>query len=207
MANTYTTKLGLAKPAHGDINWHIPVNGNWDELDSMLGPLYEDITSGASALTLNKSIDANSKSIENVNILEAVKLKTTTYKWINDPLLTCLRYSDSTTVNNNYLGGWITVKTAPAVRAGISGTITVYYDVTSQIDGSASARVIKNGNAVDDGVNANKGNATNTVNVSIEPDDVIALQLITTSGMMAYSSIFSFYAIAIPALDESETWT
>ena len=36
MANTYTPKLNLAKPAHGDVNWHIPVNGNWDKIDTEL---------------------------------------------------------------------------------------------------------------------------------------------------------------------------
>jgi hypothetical protein len=36
MAITYTPKLGLAKPAHGDVDWHIPVNGNWDKIDTEL---------------------------------------------------------------------------------------------------------------------------------------------------------------------------
>ena len=206
MANTYTTKLNLAKPASGDVDWHIPINGNWDDIDSMLGPLYEDFTDGASAITLNKSIDANSKSIENVNILDAVKLKTATYKWISDPVLTCLRYSDSTNTSST-AGGWTTVKTAPAVRAGVSGTITVYYDVTTQIDGTASARIIKNGSAVDSGITATHGNNSNTVNVSIEPGDIIALQILIGSGSIAYTTIFSFYAITIPALDETETWS
>ena len=36
MTSTYTPKLNLAKPAHGDVNWHIPVNGNWDKIDTEL---------------------------------------------------------------------------------------------------------------------------------------------------------------------------
>jgi hypothetical protein len=36
MASTYTPKLNLAKPAHGDVNWHIPINGNWDKIDTEL---------------------------------------------------------------------------------------------------------------------------------------------------------------------------
>ena len=39
MAITYTTKLNLAKPAHGDVNWHMPNNENWDIIDSELGTL------------------------------------------------------------------------------------------------------------------------------------------------------------------------
>ncbi|MDD4469330.1 MAG: hypothetical protein PHR29_05260 [Acholeplasmataceae bacterium] len=76
MASTYTTKLGLAKPANGDVDWHIPINGNWDDIDSMLGPLYEDITSGASALTLNKDVDATNHDLLNVNNFSASTFKT-----------------------------------------------------------------------------------------------------------------------------------
>jgi len=32
MASTYTPKLNLAKPAHGDVDWHIPINENWINL-------------------------------------------------------------------------------------------------------------------------------------------------------------------------------
>ena len=73
MANTYTTKLGLAKPANGDVDWHIPINQNWDDIDSKLGPLYEDITSGATELTLSKKLNANEISVDNYTSLK-VKL-------------------------------------------------------------------------------------------------------------------------------------
>jgi len=36
MASTYTTNYNLAKPAHGDINWHIPINGNFDTIDTTM---------------------------------------------------------------------------------------------------------------------------------------------------------------------------
>ena len=36
MANTYTTNYNLAKPAHGDVDWHIPVNENWDKIDTTM---------------------------------------------------------------------------------------------------------------------------------------------------------------------------
>jgi microcystin-dependent protein len=36
MASTYTTNYNLAKPAHGDVDWHIPINGNWDKIDSSM---------------------------------------------------------------------------------------------------------------------------------------------------------------------------
>jgi phage-related tail fiber protein len=45
MANTYTPNLKLAKPAHGDIDWHIPVNGNWDILDTKIKAITDSIVS------------------------------------------------------------------------------------------------------------------------------------------------------------------
>ena len=36
MANTYTTNYNLAKPAHGDVDWHIPINGNFDTIDTTM---------------------------------------------------------------------------------------------------------------------------------------------------------------------------
>ena len=36
MANTYTTNYNLAKPAHGDVDWHIPINENWDKIDTTM---------------------------------------------------------------------------------------------------------------------------------------------------------------------------
>ena len=36
MANTYTTNYNLAKPANGDVDWHIPINGNFDIIDTTM---------------------------------------------------------------------------------------------------------------------------------------------------------------------------
>ena len=36
MANTYTPKYNLAKPAKGDIDWDDELNGNFDTIDSVL---------------------------------------------------------------------------------------------------------------------------------------------------------------------------
>ena len=43
MANTYTPKLNLAKPAHGDVDWHIPINENWDKIDTKLDKIETDL--------------------------------------------------------------------------------------------------------------------------------------------------------------------
>ena len=36
MANAYTTNYNLAKPANGDVDWHIPINGNFDTIDTTM---------------------------------------------------------------------------------------------------------------------------------------------------------------------------
>jgi len=43
MANTYTPKFNLAKPANGDVDWHIPINGNWDKIDTELDKIETDL--------------------------------------------------------------------------------------------------------------------------------------------------------------------
>ena len=46
MASTYTPKLNLAKPAHGDVNWHIPINGNFDTIDTAMKTISDKIPPG-----------------------------------------------------------------------------------------------------------------------------------------------------------------
>lgn len=64
MANTYTTKLGLAKPANGDVDWHIPINDNWDKIDTEL-----DKALKISGTTIDADKNWNGKSITNVETL------------------------------------------------------------------------------------------------------------------------------------------
>ena len=208
MANTYTTKLNLAKPANGDVDWHTPINGNWDDIDSMLGPLYEDITSGASALTLNKSIDANSKNIDNVNILTASKIKTTSFIWIADPGLTTSRYTDNTTVGN-YTSSWVTVKTVPTVKTGVTGTATINYNLYPGTNNhTVSIRLLKNDIEVSgSSTSVTSGNALVTVTVSITEGDVFKLQILSSDGTSGLNIIFGIYALIMPIIDETETWT
>ena len=66
MASTYTPKLNLAKPANGDVNWHIPVNGNWDKIDTEL-----DKALKISGTTIDADKNWNGKSIENISSLSS----------------------------------------------------------------------------------------------------------------------------------------
>ena len=61
MANTYTPKLNLAKPAHGDVNWHIPINENWDKIDTEL-----DKALKISGTTIDADKDWGGRTISNV---------------------------------------------------------------------------------------------------------------------------------------------
>jgi len=84
MVNTYTEKLGLAKPANGDVDWHIPINENWDDIDSKLGPLYEDITDSATEIKVTKNINMNQKNIVDI---ETLVFRRTTHVLGGDGLL------------------------------------------------------------------------------------------------------------------------
>ena len=46
MANAYTTNYNLAKPANGDINWHTPINGNFDTIDTTMKTISDKIPPG-----------------------------------------------------------------------------------------------------------------------------------------------------------------
>jgi hypothetical protein len=75
MVNTYTPKLNLAKPAHGDVNWHTPINENFDILD----------TEVAAAKTITGTIiDAdknwNGKNITNVGYIQAGSMQVSDIK-------------------------------------------------------------------------------------------------------------------------------
>ena len=65
MANTYTTKLGLAKPANGDVDWHIPINENWDKIDTDL-----DKALKISGTTIDADKDWQGQDITNVGALQ-----------------------------------------------------------------------------------------------------------------------------------------
>lgn len=70
MASTYTTKLGLAKPAHGDVNWHIPINENWDKIDTEL-----DKALKISGTTIDADKNWNNRSITNLHHIEVTTIR------------------------------------------------------------------------------------------------------------------------------------
>ena len=207
MANTYTPKLNLAKPAHGDVDWHIPINGNWDELDSKLGPLYEDITNDTTKLTVKKDVDMSTKNINNVNMLTVNKIKATSYLWTTDPGLTKPRYIDNTRVGIGTYP-WVTVKTTPAAKIGVLGTATIYYDISapSNIGG---IRLLKNDVVVPKSeFTVLKGNSFIAIDVSITTGDIFKLQIESHNiDYWCYNNVFGIYALMIPIIDENETWS
>ena len=205
MVNTYTPKLNLAKPAHGDVNWHIPVNENWDKLDSKLGPLYENITDNTTKLTVKKDIDI-------VGVLTAEKIKTTSYLWTPDPGLIKPRYIDNKYVKN-YTTSWVTAKITPAAKIGVLGTATIHYDIsTPSISGSTikgDVRLLKNDVVVPNSeYTVTNGSKFITIHVPITTGDIFKLQIkgnIEHYG--CYTNVFGIYALMTPIVDENETWS
>jgi hypothetical protein len=207
MANTYTTKLGLAKPANGDVDWHIPINQNWDDIDSKLGPLYEDITNDTTKLTVKKDIDMSSNDIDNVGVLTAEKIKTTSYLWTTDPGLTKPRYINNTYVSN-YTTSWVTVKTTPAAKIGVLGTATIYYNI-SATGNNGGIRLLKNDVVVPKSeYTVTLGGGSLAIDVPITTGDVFKLQIQShNSNYTCYNNVFGIYALMTPIIDETETWS
>ena len=208
MVNTYTEKLGLAKPANGDIDWHIPINGNWDELDSKLGPLYEDITNDTTKLTVKKDVDMSAKNINNVNMLTVNKIKATSYLWTPDPGLLKPRYIDNTQAVNSATS-WVTVKTTPAAKIGVLGVATIYYNIWTYNNNGGSIRLLKNDVVVPNSeFTTYSDSGFITIDVPITTGDIFKLQIRSlNTNSTCYHNVFGIYALMTPIIDETETWS
>ena len=206
MANTYTTKLELAKPANGDVDWHIPINQNFDDIDEKLGQLYTDIEDTETELTVKKDIDMSSNDINNVGVLMAEKIKTTSYLWTVDPGLVKPRYTDNT-VCYNTTTSWVTVKTTPAAKIGVLGTATIYYDISANNNGG-SVRLLKNDVVVPNSEISVYSSGFLAIDVPITTGDIFKLQMTSTNyNYTCYNNVFGIYALMTPIVDESETWS
>ena len=125
MANTYTPKLGLAKPAHGDVDWHIPVNENWDKIDTEL-----DKALKISGTTIDADKNWNGKNITNVGTLSADTLILSESPFTIAPDLTknakCLmKSSDSEAAGGMY--DLALAKSLPPLPASVYGTENSVY--------------------------------------------------------------------------------
>ena len=103
MANTYTPKLNLAKPAHGDVNWHIPINENWDKLDTKVDNAAK--TALVSKITVDADKNWNGKSINNVNMLTVNEFKATNIKPYICVASDEIRYESLTTASSAISSG------------------------------------------------------------------------------------------------------
>jgi hypothetical protein len=213
MVNTYTTKLGLAKPANGDVDWHIPINENWDDIDSKLGPLYEDITSGATELTLSKKLNANEISVDNYTSLK-VKLfpfdsivKTERAKYDGSMSSKGTMTLGTFTVPSEYIEGSI---------IGIEGWVQIIQ--AESYTASAYINVIVNGVTVKTfQAYANGFRLTIKVEfedyISIKGDDVITVTLVGSPAGSEYniagaSGEITFYGEdVIPFTSPNPTWS
>jgi hypothetical protein len=115
MASTYTPKLNLAKPAHGDVDWHIPINENWDKLDTSVDNAAK--TALVSGLTVDADKNWNGKNITN---LGKISPKTWLIVTGADPLLISKSHASSTTVTFAQLDGTGHVKVVVSA-AGVNG--------------------------------------------------------------------------------------
>ena len=114
MANTYTPKLNLAKPAHGDVDWHIPINENWDKLDTKVDNAAK--TALVSKITVDADKNWNGKNITN---LGKISPKTWLILTGADPLLISKSHASSTTVTFAQLDGTGHIKVVVA-GAGVN---------------------------------------------------------------------------------------
>ena len=204
MANTYTPKLNLAKPAHGDVNWHIPINENWDKIDTEL-----DKALKISGTTIDADKNWNGKNITNIGTVSAAKYGCATYILTASPHGQ-ICYQDNTTSATGSSTTPVRIKTAPAVPTKFSGTVQVNFGVlcTSSYD-SAVAHVYKNGVAIP-GATVSSGEyhvtKVGSIATDVSPGDIIEIYRSTTGKGTGAITTFEIKAIITPNLDVVPTW-
>ena len=188
MANTYTPKLGLAKPAHGDVNWHIPINENWDKIDTEL-----DKALKISGTTIDANKNWNGKNITNVG-----RLSSSAARYLLSPAPASAAYriankSASTWTGPVGAGEWIdfgpsyTIPTA----AGPGSTVLLVV-VRGGGQSEVTLRVTKNGEYAPDGV------------LDVEPGDILQAQYLDYSDR-SYTITWSLYAFEVPLFPPGTT--
>ena len=208
MANTYTPKLNLAKPAHGDVNWHIPVNENWDKIDTEL-----DKALKISGTTIDADKDWSGKNITNVNHLQAASANITSlavsnYTLVADP--TIVWYSDPTTKTKSGPGP-VVVKSV-TVPTGMSGTVRVNYNLKASPTGQSLYHTAYAGIWVNDkkiaGPSVEMGGFVNfTTTATVKPGDVIKLTLEAENNVTdAMNNKFEIQSAILLATVNTPTW-
>jgi hypothetical protein len=191
MANTYTTKLGLAKPANGDVDWHIPINDNWDKIDTDL-----DKALKISGTTIDADKDWDGKNITNVGSLGAASIQTTTYTLVADPHAPCC-FQDNSSVP--------ATKTASPVPAGRSGTVYVDYNIIASPNAPGTVWLTLNGVEVPGSRHTIVSGAFDQI-VTVAPGDTIGLRSSGSGGNTPYNSLFEIRAYMFLQYSAQHNW-
>ncbi len=191
MANTYTTKLGLAKPAHGDVNWHIPINENWDKIDTEL-----DKALKISGTTIDADKDWGGKNITNVGILGAASIHTTTYTLAANSFAPCC-YQNNSSVP--------ATKTAPPVPADRSGSVYVSYNIRGASGAPATVWLTLNEVEVPGSRQTSESGTFDQI-VTVAPGDTIGLRSSGSGGNLPYNSLFEIRAYMFLRYSAQHNW-
>ena len=185
MANTYTPKLNLAKPANGDVDWHIPINENWDKIDTEI-----DKAQKISGTIIDTDIDCNGNNIADVNQLTStIGLRLPLAAPISESYRISYITSNIFTGSSGPLNWYDFGDSYTIPDKYVPGTMTL--QILRNI-GDSHIHVIKNGVPISGG----------TINVA--PGDVLQAQY-----MNYYSSYFtvawSLYTYEIPVFPPEVT--
>ena len=191
MANTYTPKLNLAKPAHGDVDWHIPINGNWDKIDTEL-----DKALKISGTTIDADKNWGGKNITNVGSLGAASIQTTTYTLAAGSIAPCC-YQD-----NSYVPA---TKTASPVPADRSGTVYVSYNILYNPSTPATVWLTLNEVEVPGSRHTDVSGPFGQI-VTVAPGDTIRLRSSGSGGNLPYNSLFEIRAYMFLQYSAQHTW-
>ena len=183
MVNTYTTKLNLAKPANGDVNWHIPVNDNFDTIDEKVG---EALTISGTVIDADKdwdgknitnvgSVDMHQNRVDNLYYREFIPSASDTIIASRTGSQSVGRgstwtVSDTIKIPNGYGIG--------SVRVGC--LIKANYHPNPSYSYNTQAKIVKNGDILASlNITSNIIEEYLTADINIEPNDTITISAYT----------------------------
>ncbi len=166
---TTTTILELTKPEQGATNWHVPINANWDTIDSKLGQGYKNfwnegdvtyITNNAKYVTdhwerwdTSKAASMIKLNIDGSYEIYNAVAGTGTISWVNIYEMDETGEATFTTIGNlKYIASDVVIKTYDSYSYnGVLTTLTKnHYSPTSITESTINFKVSVTNSAIDD---------------------------------------------------------
>lgn len=120
MAISYTANKRIEVPALNDLNWNVPLNANWNELDYLAGSSFPISVSVGSTVALDK----NTAAVSSINWWTAQQLVVTATGTLTSSPVITLPANISVSGTGTMGGSWIVINDISSANARTANVIT-----------------------------------------------------------------------------------